>query len=66
MNDRRRFLRICLILAALGIVSLGREMSRPSFEMIRAIDVVQLLASGALFGASMMALGVFFKSPRTR
>ena len=56
MTDRRRFGRICFILMAFGLLSLARVTDRPSFETMRAVDVVQLIGTGMCFGAGIMAL----------
>ena len=63
MTDRRRFGRICFILLALGILSLVRETGSPSFESMRAVDVVQLIGTGMCFGAGIMAFVLSRRSP---
>jgi len=63
MTDRRRFGRICFILLAFGLVSLARATSSPSFEAMRAVDVVQLIGTGMCFGAGIMALVLSRRSP---
>ena len=56
MLDRQRFGRMFFILAAIGLLTLARAMNSPSFETIRAVDVVLLIAAGMCFGAGIMAL----------
>lgn len=63
MPDKRRFGRMFFILAAIGLITLARAMSSPSFELIRAVDVVALIGAGMCFGAGIMALVLSFRSP---
>jgi hypothetical protein len=65
MTDRRRFGRLCIVLAAFGLLSLFGMVEKPTFGPIRAVDVVQLIGVGGCFGAAIMALAVFLRSPRT-
>ena len=57
----RRFPKVFFILAAIGLLSLSRVMSRPGFEVIQAVDVVLLIGTGMCFGAAIMALGLFLR-----
>jgi hypothetical protein len=65
MIDRRRFGRICFVLAAFGVFSLFGMVEKPGFAAIRLVDVVQLIGVGACFGAAIMALVVLLRSPRS-
>jgi len=58
MTDRRRFGRICFVLAAFGLLNLFGMVDKPSFAAIRAVDVVHLIGVGVCFGAAIMALAV--------
>jgi hypothetical protein len=59
MADRKRPPIVIWILPLLiGFVGFYRVMQSPSFEMYRAVDIVQLLGSGVCFGAAMV--GVIF------
>jgi hypothetical protein len=65
MSDRRKFLRMFVILVVFGLGSLVRMIGKPSFETIRAVDAVQLIGTGMCFGAAVLALGLFLRSPRS-
>lgn len=65
MSDRRKFLRMFAILAIFGLGSLVRMIGRPSFEAIRAVDAVQWIGTGMCFGAAILALVLFLRSPRS-
>ena len=62
MNERRRFIRIFLVLLVFGLVSFIRMVGKPSFETIRTVDVVQLVGTGMCFGAAIVALAIFLRS----
>ena len=47
-----------------GIIGLFHMTQKASFATIRTVDVVQLLASGACFGAGLMALVMKLREPR--
>ena len=64
MSDRRRFVRIFVILVVFGLGSLVSMLGKPSFGTIRTVDVVQLIGTGMCFGAAIVALAVFLRSPR--
>ena len=59
MANRQRLVRIAIVLAMFGLLSLLRVLSRPSMETVRAVDAVQLIGTGMCFGAAVLAL-VFF------
>jgi hypothetical protein len=65
MTDLRRFGRICVVVAAFGLLSPFGMVEKPSFGAIRTADVVQLIGVGVCFGAAIMALAVFLRSSRT-
>ena len=65
MNDRRRLLRIFFILAIFGLGSFLSILGKPSFETIRPVDAVQLIGTGMCFGAAIVALVLFLRSPRS-
>ena len=59
MPDRKRpSIVIWIIPLIIGLVGFQRVTQSPSFEMYRAVDIVQLLGSGVCFGATMV--GVIF------
>ena len=59
MNDRKRRPVILLIFPLIiGFTGLTRVMQGPSYHLYRTVDVVQLLGSGACFGAVMVGLVV--------
>jgi hypothetical protein len=47
---------ILLIPLIVGFAGFNRVAQSPNFAMYRAVDVVQLLGSGACFGAVMVAV----------
>ena len=65
MSDRRRLVRIFVILAVFGLGSLFSMLGKPSFETIRPVDAVQLIGTGMCFGAAIVALVLFLRSPRS-
>ena len=66
MADRKRSLVVVWIVPLLiGLLGLYRVMQSPQFESYRTMDVVQLVVSGACFGAAMAGLLVMLLRPRT-
>jgi hypothetical protein len=55
MNKRQRRIAgaILILMPSIGLMSL---ISSPRWEMLRAVDVVQLLGSGACVGAGLILL----------
>jgi hypothetical protein len=53
MNKRQRRIAgaILIVMPCVGLLSL---ISSPRWEMLRAVDVVQLLGSGACLGAGLV------------
>ena len=64
MSDRRRLVRIFVILAFFGVVSLFSMLGKPCFDAIRAVDAVHLIGTGMCFGAAIVALVFYLQSPR--
>jgi hypothetical protein len=65
MNDRSRpSIVIWIGPVLIGLVGVYRVTQSPSFPIYRAVDVLQLLASGLCFGAALV--GVIFWLGRTR
>jgi hypothetical protein len=62
MGERRRFVRIFLVLLVFGLASFIRMLGKPSFETIRTVDVVQLVGTGMCFGAAIVSLVLFLRS----
>jgi hypothetical protein len=59
MSKHQRLLRVAAVLVVFGTLSLARALDRPSMELVRAVDVVQLVGAGMCFGAAIMALAVW-------
>jgi hypothetical protein len=66
MSDRRRQLGMSVVLAVFGLGSLFSMFGRPGFAAIRTVDVVQLIGTGMCFGAAIVALVTFLRSPHAR
>jgi hypothetical protein len=64
MSDRARFVRVFVFLTFFGVSSLLGMLGRPSLQTIRTVDVVHLVGTGMCFGAAIMALVLFLRSPR--
>jgi len=59
MVDRKRpTIVIWIVPLLIGVIGFNRVMQSPGFAMYRTVDIVQLLASGACFGAAIV--GVIF------
>ena len=57
MTERKRSpIVFWIIPLIIGLGGLNRVMSSPSYDTYRGVDVVQLLGSGACFGATMAGL----------
>ena len=57
-NGKRQPMVVWIIPLFFGMAELFRVMQSPTFNLYRAVDVVQLLGSGVCFGATMT--GVIF------
>jgi hypothetical protein len=65
MADRKRPpVVIFIIPLLLGLIGLFNVTRSPRFESYLTVDVVQLLASGACFGAAITGLIVMLVRPR--
>jgi hypothetical protein len=61
---RKRPLGAAFIVPLLfGLIGLFRVMGRPQFESYRTMDVVQLVLSGACFGAALVLFMVALLRP---
>ena len=47
-----------------GLISLTNVLTRPRMQNVRAVDEVQLVATGMCFGAALVALGYFTSDRR--
>jgi hypothetical protein len=57
MVDRKRpSIVVFITVLIVGLAGFYRVTQSPSFELYRTVDIVQLLGSGACFGASMVGL----------
>ena len=54
-----------IIMPMIGLLGLYRVTQSASFESYRTVDVVQLLGSGACFGAALVGVTVTLLRPRT-
>lgn len=62
MTNRKRPPVVALIAAVLiGLLGLIRVMEKPRFKSYHKVDVVQLVVSGAMFGAALTGLVVRFR-----
>ncbi len=65
MTDRKRPpIVVFIILLFIALASFYRVTQRPSFAMYRTVDIVQLVGSGACFGATMVGLIVSVRRRR--
>ena len=64
LNSNRLLLRIFVILAIFGLVSLLAMLGKPGFEAIRAVDAVHLIGTGMCFGGAVVALILCLRGPR--
>jgi hypothetical protein len=65
MADRKRPPVVIFILPLfVGLIGLFNVTRSPQFESYRTLHVVQLLASGACFGAAIAGLIVWLLRPR--
>ena len=62
---RRPPMVLFVIPLMIGLFGLHRVTQSASFESYRTVDVVQLLASGAGFGAALTGFMVLLLRPRT-
>ncbi len=60
----RRLLAPAFALVAIGAVGLMNVVERPQFEMVRTVDVVQLIGTGMCFGAALFLLMAFARGSR--
>lgn len=64
MSNRRR-LAPFLVPLLFGLVSLFNIVGNPRFATFRAVDVVQLIATGMCFGAALASLVMILRDPRS-
>jgi hypothetical protein len=62
--DRRRLRGPLLMTASLALVNLGLVFSRPSIASIRAVDIVQLMGAGTIFGVTLVVFFLYLRAPR--
>jgi uncharacterized membrane protein len=63
-SNRKRPVVVFIIPLIIGLLGYYRVTQSPQFESYRTVDVVQLLVSGAGFGAALV--GVMFTRLRPR
>ncbi len=65
MSSRKRPpAAVFISVLTVGLLGLHSVMQRPQFESYRTVDVIQLVASGACFGAAFVGLLVTLLRPR--
>jgi hypothetical protein len=60
MIRERRLLRVFFFCGAFALVNLITLLGRPSVANIGTVDIVQLMVTGACFGAAIVALALYF------
>ena len=63
-NRKRPPVVVFIIPLVIGLIGFSRVTQSPQFESYRTLDVVQLVASGACFGAALTGLIVMLVRPR--
>ena len=63
-NRKRPPVVVFIIPLVIGLIGFSRVTQRPQFESYRTLDVVQLVVSGACFGAALTGLIVMLVRPR--
>lgn len=67
MSERKRPpVVIFLVPLVIGVIALGAVMQSPQFESYRTVHVIQLVGSGACFGAALAGLIATLSRPRSR
>jgi hypothetical protein len=64
MNSGRRSFPFWVPLL-FGLMALTSVLTRPSFQSVRAVDAVTLVAAGMCFGAALVGFGYFLRDRRT-
>lgn len=64
-NRKRPPVVVFIIPLLIGLLGFYRVTQSPQFESYRTVDVVQLLGSGACFGAALTGLMFILLRPRT-
>jgi hypothetical protein len=65
MFRRKSLLPAVLAPLIIGAGGLAHLMDEPRFAAYRAVDVVQLIGSGACFGVALFALIALLRMPRS-
>ncbi|HEX4029000.1 MAG TPA: hypothetical protein VHX20_01485 [Terracidiphilus sp.] len=65
MFRRKSLVPTVVALLIIGVAGLAHLMGEPRFAAYRAVDVVQLIGSGACFGVALFALILFLRQPRS-
>ena len=66
MPNRRKAILLPVFLILMGTIAFSNAASKPSFDAIRAIDVVRLLGVGMCFGAAIVTLAMVFRGPGSK
>jgi hypothetical protein len=56
VDGKRPPIAIWVVPILIGVAGFVRVTQSPSFEIYRAVDIVQLLGSGVCFGAAMVGI----------
>lgn len=62
-SRRHRPVAVLSIVLFTGLLGLFRVIESPRFEVYRTLDVIQLVASGASFGAALFGFMVWLLRP---
>ncbi len=65
MRGRRQAVSGSSLLVSVGLIGLYNVTREPRFDQLRAVDVVQLIATGMCFGAALVMLIMFFRGRRS-
>ena len=64
VDRKRRPIVVFLIPLMVGLAGFYRVTQSPSFESYRTVDIVQLLGSGACFGAAIAGVILLLRGSR--
>ncbi len=65
MTSRSKLAPRVLVPLFIGLVGFSNVARQPRFDTFRAVDVLQLIGTGMCFGAALIAVVIFFRTPRS-